>query len=144
MFRVIIYILFLLILMSQCMGQTSGSIVRVEYNSGTRTFRQQVIATPDSLISIEEDFRIHLKPVIKGRALSDEEWNALTGKLGRVQLSEIDELKSPTNRRTVDAAAHGSLIITTSDKKSFTHGFDDQEPHEILQPLLTELLKLKK
>jgi hypothetical protein len=44
--------------------------------------------------------------------------------------------------RASDAAAHGSLIITTSDSKSYTHAFDDENPHQKFQPLMKQIKNL--
>jgi len=57
--------------------------------------------------------------------------------------SEIDDLKSPGDKRTYDAASHGSLILTTADGESFSHGFDDTEPNQSLQTLMKRILSLR-
>ena len=129
----------------QCVSaQTVSEITRIEFNSGTRTYREQVILTPDSVVSIEEDFRLNLKPVVKGRKENSDDWQALQKSLGNVVLSEVPKLKSPSDKRTYDAAAHGTIIITTKDNKTFTHGFDDQSPNEKLMPLMREIQRIRK
>jgi hypothetical protein len=55
---------------------------------------------------------------------------------------EIENLKSPGDKRTYDAASHGSIILTTAAGESFSHGFDDTEPHQSLQTLMKRILAL--
>jgi len=57
----------LLLSSATCTAQTE--ISRIEFNSGSRTFRQQVIITPDSLVRIEENLRTSTKPVIERRKI---------------------------------------------------------------------------
>lgn len=140
---------FFLYLLFMAMGsvtfsQTHDEINRVEFNSGTRTYREQIIVTPDSLSVIKEDFRVNERPQIIRRSSTDREWNALMDALKNVRLTEIETLQSPTMKRTYDAAAHGSIIITTSDGRSFTHGFDDENPHKKFRPLMDQIRKLRK
>jgi hypothetical protein len=122
-------------------SQSTG-ITRVEFNSGTRTYREQVIITKDSVIAIEEDFRKDKTPKIKRRVTKSQEWNNVVDAAKGINISGIENLKSPTNKRDYDGASQGSLIITTSDNKSFNHAFDDEEPHESLQPLMKSIRKV--
>lgn len=124
-------------------AQKPENIQRIEFNSGARSFRQQVILTPDSVLSIEEDFRKNDRPVVKFAKMTSSDWNALTKALEGVELSTIDQLKSPTDKRTYDAAAHGSIIITLRGNKTYTHGFDDKTPHEKLMPLMKAILHIR-
>jgi hypothetical protein len=121
-----------------------NDVMRVEFNSGTRTYREQIILTPDSVMTIKEDFRIDLKPQIQSRVMTKKEWNTLVQSLKNVRLGEIENLQSPSMKRAYDGAAHGSIVITTRDGKSYAHGFDDEEPHEKFRPLLSQIRKFRK
>jgi hypothetical protein len=125
-------------------AQTIDEINRVEFNSGTRTYREQLIVTKDSLSVVKEDFRTDERPQIIRRATTQQEWDSILKSLGNLRLSEIETLQSPTMKRTFDAAAHGSIIITTDGDRSFTHGFDDENPHKKLRPLMEQIRKLRK
>lgn len=129
------------LMMTSCIAQDKVS--RIEFNSGTRTFRQQIILTRDSVVTIEENFRTDLKPQISRRSMNAKEWNSLLESLKGISLEDIDDLKSPTDKRTYDAAAHGSLILTDPAGKSFSHGFDDDNAHQRLQPLVKKILRFK-
>jgi hypothetical protein len=125
-------------------AQSSKEISRIEFNSGTRGYREQITITPDSVISIQEDFKANQKPLITARACSPKEWSKLLDCLGDVRLTEIETLESPTMKRAYDGASHGSIIISTTDNKTFTHGFDDEDPHKKLKPLMAEIKKYRR
>ncbi len=56
-------------------------------------------------------------------------------------LGNVDwkNLKSPTDKRTFDGAAHSQINLKVGNQQ-FDHYFDDVSPHEKLVPLLTLLL----
>lgn len=124
---------------SQCASQSE--IRRIEYQSAARTFREQIIITSDSVVRIEEDFRKGGSPVSQKRKISSAEWKRIVNALRGVDPASISTLKSPTDKRTYDAASHGSIIITT-DTSSYTHGFDDTDPNQQLRPLMDIILRL--
>lgn len=132
------------VVLGQGFAQQESEITRIEFNSGTRTQRQQVILTPDSIRIIREDFRVDQRPDITDRSMTSREWKALISSLKDVRLSEIKNLQSPSMRRTYDAAAHGSLIITTSNGETYTHGFDDENPHRKLRNLMDQIRRVRK
>lgn len=133
----------LLFCSSNAFSQQSAEIARVEFNSGTRAYREQLIVTKDSLSVIKEDFREDDRPQIIRRPTTAREWKSVLSSLSKVRLSEIDNLESPTKNREVDAAAHGSIIITSSDGQSYTHGFDDENPHKSFHDLMSCIRKLR-
>lgn len=124
-------------------SQKNDDVVRVEFNSGTRAYREQLIVTKDSLSVIKEDFRQDQRPQIVRRSTDAGEWTSIIESIGGVRLSEIETLQSPTMKRTFDGAAHGSIIITTADGRSFTHGFDDENPHKKFRALMNQIRKLR-
>lgn len=122
-------------------AQTNEDIVRIEFNAGTRAYREQVILTPDSVVTIKENFRKDEKPVVASRVVSDAEWRNVLNSF-TVSLAEVSNLKSATNKRAHDGASHGSIIITTKNGQSVSHNFDDEEPHEAFQPLMKQIRKV--
>jgi hypothetical protein len=124
---------------TQCASQSE--ITRIEYHAASRTFRKQIIITPDSVTRKEEDFRKGGSPVSEHRKTSSKEWKRLLDALNGIEPESITQLKSPTDKRTYDAATHGSITIT-ADSSSYTHGFDDTEPNLRLKPLMEEILRL--
>jgi hypothetical protein len=125
-------------------AQSSKEISQIEFNSGTRGYREQIIINADSVTSILEDSKVDQKARKKTRAILPNEWTRLLECLGDVRLTEVETLESPTMKRAYDGASHGSIIITTIDNKTYTHGFDDEDPHKKLKPLMAEIKKFRK
>jgi len=143
MSRITLFIFFISI--SQVLySQTHDDIRRIEFNSGTRTYREQIILTADSVVCIQEDFQVDKKPRLTARKATEREWSGLIASLQDVRMTEIETLESPTMKRTFDGASHGSIIITTKDNSTFTHGFDDEDPHKKLKPLMSQIRKFRK
>jgi hypothetical protein len=125
----------------QLMAQAQ-EVTRVEFNSGTRMYREQLIVTADSVIVVQENFQNDEKPRVVRRAIKGKEWNDIRDALKNIPLREVPSLQAPTNKRTYDAAAHGSLIISTRNNRTVTHAFDNEDPHETLQPLMKTIRRI--
>jgi hypothetical protein len=130
----------LTLICTSCMAQ--NEISRIEYESGTRTFREQIIITADSIITIQEDFRKRPEPVVVRKKTSANAWRKVTAAL-QVKPEELEGLKAPSDKRTYDAASHSSIKITVGNSKSYSHGFDDDDPNDKLKPFLKTILDLK-
>ena len=142
----ILYSLAILIISASCsvQAQVSEKPVRIEFNSGTRMYREQFIFTPDSVITVKEDFRKNDHANHTRRKTSPSEWRALVESLKEVSLPAVSTLESPTMKRASDAAAIGTIIITTGDGKSYTHEFDDENPHQTFKPLMKQIKKISR
>jgi hypothetical protein len=68
--------------------------------------------------------------------LDKTKWAKLNTEIQSLSLPEVPLFKSPTMKRAYDGALHGILTITTMDGKIYSHGFDDENPHPKLQPLM--------
>ena len=144
--KIILYavILSCLSLAGRCQQKAAGStqddmiVTKIEFTTLTRGYQKQVFFSADSLIKII-DGRQNDHKVVK-RKLDAGKWEALVKCVSDVSLSEIPQLQSPTFRRSFDGARHSSIVITTRDGKTYTHGFDDESPHKKLQPLM-DLIK---
>lgn len=115
-------------------------ITKIEFSTGTRGYQKNVFISADSVIEVTEG-RESKQPVKK--KIEQNEWTGLIGIASELSLSEIEKLPSPTSRRAFDGAKHSSIVITTKDGKSYTHAFDDEQPHKKLQPLMKAISKLK-
>jgi hypothetical protein len=113
-------------------------ITKIEFTTLTRGHQKQVYFSPDSLIKIT-DGRQNDHQVVK-RSLAEGQWQDLVNSLKHISLEEIPGLPSPTSRRAFDGAMHSSIVIWAKDEKSYIHAFDDEHPHEKLQPLM-DLIK---
>lgn len=115
--------------------------MKIEFTSMTRGFSKQIVATKDSLIATTSG---------RGAASQDrkvkmrsQDWDKVIAAMDGVMLSEIPDLKSPTEKRIFDGARHSTITITTT-ATTVSHSFDDEQPNEKLQKLLKELIKLEK
>lgn len=114
-------------------------VVKVDFTSLTRGYQREVSISKDSVletISGPAEYR-----VIKNRLTADE-WKEFVGALRGISLEEIPTLASPTSKRSYDGARHSTIVISTRDGKSYTHGFDDEDPHQKLQSLMKAITKV--
>lgn len=118
-------------------SQNTNDIIRIEFSSITRGHQEFVVITKDS-ISVSTN-----KQKAKTRELEKKEWAGLVSSVNKLELSSIASLKSPTMKRAYDGAKHSTLTITTQSQ-SYSHAFDDENPHEKLRPILKLILEKKK
>ena len=124
-----------------CEGNTKQNIetAQIIYTANTRGYFQE--------ISIEKHV-ISEKNDRKGKAvqtkISDADWKELVQLFQEVELDEIKDLKSPTEKRFYDGAAIANLKINYDGKsyesQSFDHGFP---PYEI-KKIVTKINSLAK
>ena len=127
--------------LAQC--QSGKSISQIELSKTTRGHQEFIRITPDSVNVYVESHHSTEKPVTKyGRKIEPAEWTELVKITQQLKLEDIPKLPSPTMKRAVDAAMHSTIIIQTSDGKSYEHGYDDEDPHKDLKPLRREIRKV--
>jgi hypothetical protein len=122
-------------------SQAGQTVTQIELSKISRGYQEDVRITPDSVHILMDD-NTGQPRVRHSRKLEPQEWTRLVQSLDNVQLKSIPSLPSPTMNRAVDAARHSTLTVSTSDGRSYPHGFDDEEPHETLQPLLKVLREI--
>jgi hypothetical protein len=131
----------LLFLMNVAWSQSQQAITQIELSKISRGYQEDVRITPDSVHILMDD-NTGQPGVRHSRKLEPQEWTRLVESLDDVQLTAIPSLPSPTMNRAVDGARHSTLTVTISDGRSYPHGFDDENPHEALQPLLKALREI--
>jgi hypothetical protein len=131
----------LLFLTTILWGQPQQTVTQIELSKISRGYQEDVRITPDSVFILMDDSSGQPR-VRHSRKLESQEWTRLVESLDDVQLTIIPSLPSPTMNRAVDGARHSTLTVTTSDGRSYPHGFDDEDPHEALQPLLKVLREI--
>src|SRR5690606_3186601 len=94
----------------------------VEYEAASRGFFKKVSVTQDS-ISVAND-RNSMHTILS----TTSQWNKITNALSDVKIEKIGTLAPPTERRTVDAAAHAVLTIKTGDTVYTSPTFDHGNP----------------
>jgi hypothetical protein len=90
----------------------------------------------DSVHVLVHDIRGEKAPVNFSRKTEESEWTRLLEIMKTIKEKEIETLPSPSMKRASDAAMHGTLTVTTNSDKTYSHGFDDENPHDSLRPLL--------
>lgn len=130
---------FVLTLAVVMMGCKELDIVRYEYRSVTMMGKTIVSITQDSVVV---SFNGRGEPSRIARTTQSSEWAALANSLQQVELNKISSLESPTNKRATDAAPFGTIEITTKDSVYTSASFDGKDPHDMLQPLMDEIVKI--
>jgi hypothetical protein len=101
----------------------------IEYVANTRGFYQKVILDKH-MVTISNDRKGKEKAV--QAKISEEDWTILVDAFQEINLEELKDLKSPTEKRLYDGAAIAHLKITYNgniyESQSFDHGFP---PYEI-------------
>src|SRR5687768_16160887 len=131
-----LFILMLNVLLVSC-GE--DDIVKYEYFSTTMMGKTIVTIRPDSVITT---FNGRGTPTRTARATDASEWTALYKSLEGVDLDQIGTLEAPSDKRSTDAAPFGKIIVTTKDSVYISALFDGKNPHEMLMPLMNEIVKV--
>jgi hypothetical protein len=123
-------------------SQHSSEILSIQFNSIARGgYSKEITLTRDSIIYNFTEGR-GTKPETTRAAMKAEDWNRLMKSLQSVNMMTISELISPTQKRAYDGAHHSSFTFITSAGATVSHSFDDEVPHQSLQPLMDTLLAL--
>ena len=125
-------------------GQTKQpEIIQIEFHTLTRGAYENVRITKDS-VQIKKKNITDEKERKSARKLKHKEWIDLLNTTKNISLQDIPLLKSPTSDRASDGAYHSTIIITTEDKQSATHAFDNEKPNEKMQLLMLAIRKITK
>lgn len=130
----IIFISLFIPLAAQC--QAAPEIVSVEVSKSSRGYSEEIRLTPDSVFTFKENRIEGAAPVRQVSPLPEGAWQKLVKTLDGVDLNELGQMPSPTMNRASDAAMHSSIRIRTAKGETYSHGYDDEDPHPVLKPLL--------
>jgi len=125
--------------LASCAKQT---IAAYEYSATGRGYNLTVAVTKDSTVLTENVFRDPAK--ITAYATSPELWKSLNDNSKNIDLKNINDLESPTNRRDTDAALYGKMTFKTADTVYVSSSFDAGQPHLIMKPVVDSLANVKK
>lgn len=110
----------------------------VEYEASSRGFFQKVMVTQDSISVANDRNSMHKIPS------TASQWGKITNALGEVEIQNIGKLTPPSEKRTVDAAAHAVLTIRTGDTVYTSPTFDHGNPPVEIESLVKAILTLSK
>jgi hypothetical protein len=119
-----------------CAGdaQKNMETTQLIYTANTRGYFQE-ISIENHIASIKNDRKEEAEQI----KISDADWKELVQIFQEINLDEIKDLKSPTEKRFYDGAAIANLKINYEGKsyesQSFDHGFP---PYEI-KKLVTKI-----
>jgi hypothetical protein len=137
--NLLMFICAAVLMASRCDGQSD--IAKVEFTSLTRGYQKQVFLDKDSVKIIVDGRQEENK--VMNRAMPDGAWKDLLVTLKNIELAKLPGYKSPTNRRAFDGAKHSTITVTKTDGTTYSHGFDDINPHAKLKPLLDRILEIE-
>ncbi|HEY5825265.1 MAG TPA: hypothetical protein VIT44_12915 [Cyclobacteriaceae bacterium] len=123
-------------------AQTAKDIKQIEFSTSTRGSYKQIIFTPKEMMISEENRATSKGEERKNKKLKSAEWKNLRGTLKEVSITSIPDLQSPTMKRSFDGARTSTITITTKDGKTWSHSFDNEEPHEQLRKLMSAITSL--
>ncbi|MBC9794644.1 hypothetical protein [Sinomicrobium weinanense] len=112
--------------------------ISFQYKALSRGSFYEVVISPET-ISVQKSRDKAAKTLAK---MDDKDWQDLLAVLDKIDVTQIRELKAPTDKRLYDGAAHAELIITREGKAYRTSGFDHGYPPEEVEPLVKTILAL--
>lgn len=108
------------------------SVVNIMFELSGRRGITQLSITPALAISTSKTEKKYI-------TISPEKWSELLSTIKELDLSSINQLKAPTQKRLVDAAFHCRIFISTKNKKYQTGYFDSGIPMMELKPLYDKI-----
>ena len=136
-------LILILVICVFCACKSQDAIRQIDFTKATRGFREEIIITKDSIFMVIDNARSTDSLQRISEKLDKKKWAKLNTTIQSLSLPEVPLLKSPTTKRTYDGALHGTLTITAMDGKTYSHGFDDENPHPELQPLMKCILEIR-
>ncbi len=126
--------------MANC--QSGDKISAIEVSKSSRGYQEHVRITPDSIHVFSENRIDGSAPIKRTTALPAGAWERLVATVDDINLKAVPELPSPSMKRAADAAMHASIAITTDGGATYVHGYDDENPHKLLKPLLERVREI--
>lgn len=136
-------LIFILVTTVLCTCKSQHAIRQIDFTKSSRGFREELIITKDSVLILTDNARSSDSLQRISKKLDERKWSELIATVKSLSLPEVPLYKSPTMKRTYDGALHGTLTITTMDGKTYSHGFDDENPHPKLRPLMKCILEIR-
>lgn len=127
-----------LFLTKSCEGQTKNDLKTavLEYTATTRGFYQKIIIQ-DQMVSVSKGRSGDVKPI--DTKISDEDWKELIGYFETIDLDNLADLKVPSQRRIVDAAAYANLKVTYKENTYQSNSFDHGNPPDSIKKIVDKI-----
>ncbi|MBD3638636.1 MAG: hypothetical protein HUJ25_14890 [Crocinitomicaceae bacterium] len=132
-----LFIAFIALVLLSCQDL---EIVKYEYHTTTMMGRTVLSVTEDS---VTVAFNGRGEPTYYGREVKESEWEAVNSSMKDVDLSKVSSLEAPSDKRATDASPHAKFVFVGQDSSITTASFDAKNPHEMLMPLMQEIIKIQ-
>lgn len=116
-----------------CASQRTPNIKEIIYDATTRG-RSKKITVANSFVQ----YKTHQES--SSFQLNKNQQKKITEEISKIDLTKINSLKSPTNKRLFDGAMHTLIIIKSNSKEYTSSSFDDTNPPIELKNLCDLLL----
>ncbi|WP_026713008.1 hypothetical protein [Flavobacterium daejeonense] len=115
-------------------AQKKMETAQLIYTANSRGFFQEIVI---------ENHKLSIKKDRKGKVIqskiSDADWKELVQLFQEVNLDEIKNLKSPTEKRFYDGAAIAQLKINYEGKSYESQSFDHGFPPKAIKKIVTKI-----
>lgn len=74
--------------------------------------------------------------------ISKKEWLEITETLNKINLNVLETLKSPTEKRLYDGAAHTTITVVSTRKTYTSSSFDEGHPPAEIEELINKMLTI--
>ena len=139
--RIVSLLSVLVFVLGSCNSQKNGvgtsfemKDIEIQYEANTRGFYNKLILK-NATISSTNDRDGKENPIVQ--KVSEVDLNALIQELNKVDLENLPNLKSPTEKRFYDGAAIANLKITYKGKiyqsSDFDHGFPPMQIKRVVE-----------
>lgn len=115
-------------------AQKKMETAQLIYTANSRGFFQEIVIENHKL-SIKKDRK---REAVQSK-ISDADWKELVQFFQEVNLDEIKNLKSPTEKRFYDGAAIAQLKINYDGKNYESQSFDHGFPPEAIKKIVTKI-----
>lgn len=123
---------------NDCTKPDQVPVTSMTYETFTRGSSTIYRISPDSLKIIGSG----LNESQNSMAITQAQWDELMENLQGVQISRINQLRTDSDERARDAAAHAILSIRKNDTVYKTNTFDHGNAPNSLKPLVEAILRL--
>ncbi len=93
-----------------------------------------------STLTISEDRNLSEKNNFN---LKTTDWDALNNLLNDIDLTKLETLKAPTDKRLYDGAAHAALTVKSNEHTYTTSSFDHGHPPKEIENLVNKVLSIR-
>lgn len=114
--------------------------ITVTYEAASRGGYTFISINSDSLVS-----QASRSPESKSiKKTSEKNWKKMIGRLQKISVENLSNLKPPSDKRLYDGAAHTTLTVTKNGVTYATQSFDDDQPPKEIEALVKAILTMGK